>query len=330
MRRTHVLPSGCWLPFSLIFTCCAENERFQDSGLAGVEVLAVITVEKSRFHSFDPSGGSFECNCLLRQFRPGYNQNNRSRILVYMIRTLAAAAFLSALMSAQRAEPPRVRIYFPEGHVVGASMTYGLHVSEPDYYQRHFGVNMPSGQSFFEIPAETDRFKALVWAPGCQMREFDVAVQKSDVELQFVCEPLKTVRLFRLVKGVEIGQSVTVSANYMSFSTCVWMDACKGTCRIHCGGPQITNIAIADVGSDGRFKMDLPDLSADPIVAHDWAAELEFRLNGVKQIPLLQPEGSQATTIQVAPSYPDIVLVPVKWKGLPERPTQDRSHSNAE
>ena len=29
----YVLPSGCWLPFSLIFTCCAENERFQNSGL---------------------------------------------------------------------------------------------------------------------------------------------------------------------------------------------------------------------------------------------------------------------------------------------------------
>jgi hypothetical protein len=47
-------------------------------------------------------------------------------------------------------------------------MTYGLHVAEVDYYYKHFGVRMSSGKSFFEIPAETDRFKALVWSAGCQ------------------------------------------------------------------------------------------------------------------------------------------------------------------
>jgi hypothetical protein len=199
-------------------------------------------------------------------------------------------------------------------------------MAEPDYYYRHFGVTMPSGQSFFEIPAETDRFKALVWAPGCQMKHFDIAVEKSDIDLQFACEPLKTVRLLGRVKGVEIGQNITVSANYMALGTCVWMDACKGPCMIHCGGPQIMSIATADVASDGSFKMDLPDLSADPIVANDPSAEVEFRLNGVKQIPLLQPEGSQGTTIKVAPSYPDIVLAPVKWQGLPQKTKKLVSH----
>ena len=153
------------------------------------------------------------------------------------------------------------------------------------------------------------------------------AVQKSDVELQFVCEP---VTLFGRVKGVEIGQNATVSANYMSVGTCIWIDASKGFCRIHCGGPQITAIATADVASDGSFKTDLPDLSDDAIVTDDSVAELEFRLNGVKQIPLLQPEGSQATTIEVAASYRDVVLVPVKWESLPERPNQDLSRSSNE
>lgn len=249
-------------------------------------------------------------------------------ITVRVIRMLAAFVLLGTL--AQALDPPKVRIHFPEGHVAGAAMTYALHVSEPGHYYTHFGVKMASDRSFFEIPAETDRFKALVWAPGCQMKQFDVAVQRSDIELQFVCDPLKTITLFGLVKRVEIGQSVTVSLNYTAFSTCVWIDACKDMCVIHCGGPQITDIAVADVSSDGSFKMDVPDLSADPLVEHDSTAELEFRLTGVKNVPLLQPEGSKATTIEVAPSYPKIVLVPVKWEDFPKKPAQDRPPSKVE
>jgi hypothetical protein len=121
------------------------------------------------------------------------------------------------------------------------------------------------------------------------------------------------------VKSVEADTKLTVAANFTSFNTSVWMDACPVTCVIHCAGPQIIGVASADVSPDGTFKLELPDFSNDPMFAHDPSAELEFRVNGIKGPLLLQPEGSQRITISVAPSYPYLLLVPVKWKGLREK-----------
>jgi hypothetical protein len=235
---------------------------------------------------------------------------------------------LAATLSAQGVQAPKVRIFFSERHFENASITYGLHQPSRNYYYRHFGISMPSAASFFEIPTAdrfksleaTDRFKALVWAPGCQMKEFDVPVEKSDVELQFVCDPLKTITFHGRVKSVDVSGSVTVSANYMAFGMCVWMDARTEASFVHCGGPQIVGIGTADVAADGTFKMELPDFSDDPIVSGDSSAELEFRLNGAKEVPLLEPESSQGTTLRVAASYPaEVIFVPVQWETFPRK-----------
>jgi hypothetical protein len=233
---------------------------------------------------------------------------------------IGSSLLLAATMWAQDAQAPKVRILFSEGHLERASMTYGLYQPSGGY-SRHFGVTMPSDASFFEIPAATDRFKALVWAPGCKMKEFDVPVENSDIELEFACDPLKNIPFRGRVKSIDISGSVTISANYMAFGTCVWMDACStGTCRIHCGGPQIIGISTADVSADGTFNMELPDFSADPIVSGDSSAELEFRLNEAKEILLLRPESSQGTTLSVATSYPtEVTFEPVEWRGFPAK-----------
>jgi hypothetical protein len=79
-----------------------------------------------------------------------------------------------------------------------------------------------------------------------------------------------------------------------------------------CGGPQIWGIASAPVAPDGTFKLDLPDFGADPIVSGDGSAELQFRISGLKDHFVLQPQPAKgietkAISIAVAPSYPEEV-----------------------
>jgi hypothetical protein len=97
----------------------------------------------------------------------------------------------------------KVRIVLPEGvDPEKVYVRYGLRRPSGTYSSQV--ARMPAGGASFEIPAPTDRFKALVWAPGCNIKEFDVPVEKADIELQFACDPLKTVTLRGRVKYVDI------------------------------------------------------------------------------------------------------------------------------
>jgi hypothetical protein len=238
-------------------------------------------------------------------------------IISAMVGWFRVLVLLVVAMSAQEIQGPKIKILFPEGHCEKASMAYAMHLPGGGYYY-HFGMSMPSGDSSFEIPAATDRFKALVWAPGCKMKEFDVAVEKADLELKFVCDPLKTIAFSGRVKSVNIGGSTTISANYTALGTCARMNTSKES-DIHCGGPQIVGIATAKVAADGSFKIELPDFSADPIVSGDPTAEIEFHLDpSTLATRLLRPESSSSPQFAVAPSYPaEVSLVPVEWRSFP-------------
>jgi|HubBroStandDraft_4_1064222.scaffolds.fasta_scaffold03035_5 hypothetical protein len=234
-------------------------------------------------------------------------------MILGMIRQLIVPVMLIGAMSTQDSQVLKVRVIFPEGVTDKASMTYGLHDAIPANSHRYLGVSLRAGHSFVEIPATTERFRALVWAPGCRMKHFDVPVEKSDVELQFACEPLNTVPFYGRVKGVEIGDSANISVSYMAVGTCMWLDgwtaASKKMFCCSCGGPQIWGIATAAVAADGAFKVELPDFGNDPIVSGDSSAELEFRISGLKGNFILQPQPvkgieTKAVSIGVAPSYP--------------------------
>ena len=235
-----------------------------------------------------------------------------------MVGWLRALLLLVVAMSAQEIQKPKIKIVFPEGHSERASMTYAMHIPSGGS-NSHFGMSMPSGDSFFEIRAATDRFKALVWAPGCEMKMFDVPIDKADTELEFVCDSLKTVTFFGRVKSVNIGESTTISANYTAFGTCARMGTSKESNTHSCGGPQIVGIATARVAADGSFKIELPDFSADPIASGDPTAEMEFRLDpSTLPTRLLRPESSSSPQFAVAPSYPlELSFVPVEWQSFP-------------
>src|SRR4029077_16752305 len=101
--------------------------------------------------------------------------------------------------------------------------------------------------SSIEIPAPTDRFKALVWAPGCKIEEFDAPIGKSDIELHYACDPLKTVTLRGRVKSVHIIGPMTLSVDYMGLIACHWADATTLLRFYSCSGLDISGVATAEV-----------------------------------------------------------------------------------
>jgi hypothetical protein len=230
-----------------------------------------------------------------------------------MIRSCMTALLLTSAMSAQGTPAPTVRIVLPEGvRPEKVYVRYGLRRSSGTYSSQV--ASTPAGGSSFEIPVPTDRFKALVWAPGCKIKEFDVPVEKSDIELQFACDPLKTVTLLGRVKSVDIIGPMTLSVNYSGMISCLWRDDSKSEWFVSCSGLDIAGIATAEVAPDGSFKIELPDFNNDPIVSNA-DRELDFWLSGIKGVPFLVPESSPTDTFKVAASYPaEVIFVPLDFK----------------
>jgi hypothetical protein len=239
-------------------------------------------------------------------------------MILGMIRSCMVALVLTAAMLTQGTPAPKVRIVFPEGvHSEKVYVRYGLRKPRGTYSSQV--ARMPAGWAFVEIPASTDRFKALVWAPGCKMKEFDVPVAKSDTELLFACDPLKTVTLRGRVKSVDIIGAMTLSVDYSGMIACLWRDDSESGWLGSCSGLDIAAIATAEVAPDGSFKIELPDFNSDPIVSHA-ERELDFWLSGIKGIPFLVPESSPTNTFKVAASYPsEVIFVPVDFKDSPRQ-----------
>jgi hypothetical protein len=212
-------------------------------------------------------------------------------MILGMIRQLMMP-LLKGVISAQSSQAPKIRIVFPEGHSEKASMTYGLHDPAKDDWDLFNSVSMQPGYSVLEIPAQTDRFKALVWAPGCQMKHFDVPVEKSDVELQFACTPLKTVPFQGRVLGIKGQESSRISVAYVSLETLFWFYDFKERVGSS-AAPEISEIATTAASPGGGFKMQRPDLSADPIASRESWAFLEFRITDGKRYHKLSPHDSK-------------------------------------
>ena len=211
-------------------------------------------------------------------------------------------------ISGQTAQVPKVKITFPKRHRENAAISYGLHDPASNDWELVNRVSMRPGHSVLELPAKTDRFKALLWAPGCQLKRFDVPVGKADVELQFPCAPLKTVPFHGRVVGIRLRKNWRISVAYVTLQTLFWFQDQKEGFGSS-AAPEITSIATAHVSRNGTFKMQIPDLSADPIASHESWSELEFRITDGKRDHKLRPQEArgirtQDAGIKVAPSYP--------------------------
>lgn len=237
-----------------------------------------------------------------------------------MVRSCTAALFLTVVMLAQD-PPPKVRIVFPEGiSSEKVSVRYGLRRSGGGYSQHV--AKLTAGASSLEIPVQADRFKALVWVPGCKLKQFDVPVEKADIELSFACAPLKTVTLHGRVKHVDSTGPMTLSVDYEGMIACLWPS--EDPTRDYffsCSGIDISHVATAQVAPDGSFKIELPDFSNDPI-ASDASHTLAFWLKGIKQVPpLLVPESSTSNSFEFAASYPgEVIFVPLGFAETSREP----------
>jgi hypothetical protein len=227
-----------------------------------------------------------------------------------MIRICIGVFLLAAAMLAQESPAPNVRMVLPVGiRSEKVHMIYGLRQAGGNY-QRQV-ASMPAGVSFFEIAVRTNRFKALVWAPGCKIKEFDVPVEKANIELYYACDPLKTITLRGRVKSVDVVGPMTLSVDYAGMIACRWADATTLVRFYSCSGLDIKGVATANVGPDGSFEIGLPDFDNDPIVSHA-SRDFYFWLGGTMGMPFLVPESSPANTFKVAGSYPsEVIFVPL-------------------
>lgn len=236
-----------------------------------------------------------------------------------MIRSCTVALLLIAAALAQDSPAPKVRIVLTEGiQSEKIYVRYGLR--KPSGYYSSEAARMPAGVLSFEIPAPTDRFKALVWVPGCKIEEFDAPIGKSDIDLRYACDPLKTVTLRGRVKSVQSIGPMTVSVDYMGLIACTWADATKLMRTYSCSGLDIGGVATAEVAPDGSFEIELPDFSNDPIALHA-SHKLAFWLRGVKEVPpFLVPESTPRNSFEFAASYPDeVIFVPLDSEDSPRQ-----------
>ncbi len=240
-----------------------------------------------------------------------------------MIRRIMAAMALPLVLTPwifAQVRTPTIKLMFGEG-VPYDRVWVGYGLFGPSGGRRFFNVPRPTGAPFYEIEAlvdgnAVDRFKALVWAPGCKMKEFDVSIGTSNVVLDFTCNKLKGVTLVGRVQQVDLsGNSQTISIAYDTVGPCIFLDTCKGACFISCIGPPISHIATANLQADGTFKIELPDFSADPVASRYRDAHFEFSIGkGIHLEPEAKEFRSPSIGLIVASSYPDsLIFVPHKW-----------------
>lgn len=235
-----------------------------------------------------------------------------------MIRSCMVAMLLTASSLAQDSAAPKVQIVLTQGiHSEKVYVRYGLR--KPGGYYSSQVAKVAAGVSSVEIAAPTDRFKALVWAPGCKIKEFDAPIGKSDIELNYACDPLKTVKLRGRVKSIHIIGPMTLSVDYMGMIACFWADADPTRFRsVSCSGLDISGVATAEVAPDGSFEIELPDFSNDPIASHA-SHQLALWLRGIKEVPpFLVPESTPRNSFEFAASYPDgMIFVPLDSENPP-------------
>jgi hypothetical protein len=89
------------------------------------------------------------------------------------------------------------------------------------------------------------------------MKHFDVPVEKSDIDLQFACDPLKLLPFHGRVLGVQVKESERISFAYVSLETLFWYYDWKPMLGSS-AAPEITEIATAPVSPDALSRCNCP------------------------------------------------------------------------
>jgi len=228
----------------------------------------------------------------------------RSAALIALPLLLVTFVAAQAGRGSLDAGPPPVKIIFDKS-IPCDSVWIAYGVFSP-HGGGHTSFDMPKpSRPYYEVWAALgDRVRILVWAPGCMTKEFDLQFGGANGELEFTCDTLKNVTLAGRVRQVDMGgKSATISVAYDAQWPCFFLTYCKERfCQVSCAWQGIP-IGTARVESDGTFKFELPDFSADPIAAD---GAFSFFIHTGKRTVSLE-------SLRTAPSYPgDLTLVPRK------------------
>jgi hypothetical protein len=159
------------------------------------------------------------------------------------------------------------------------------------------------------------RIRALIWAPGCEFRTYDIAIQESPSrQIAYECALLTKTTLTGRIREASLvsERPYELEISYSAFWRCDFFGL--GDCLT-------TQLPIATVtpAADGRFQTELPDFSRDPVIAKfrgpdDRIENFQMILRNPKTLnPLaeLQPEmkdlRSTAGKLRILSTYPSDV-----------------------
>jgi hypothetical protein len=116
----------------------------------------------------------------------------------------------------------------------------------------------------FEVGmTEAARIRAVIWAPGCAVSTYDIAIpgpHPRPIAYQCVLLPATTltgqIRSVSLISGRPYELAISYSASWQ----------CQFFGWFDCMVPQLP-IATVAPAADGTFRVELPDFSRDPVIA---------------------------------------------------------------
>jgi hypothetical protein len=154
-----------------------------------------------------------------------------------------------------------------------------------------------------------NRFRALIYAPGCMLETIDLPVSSSAApRYSFVCQPLRNVALTgTLIKPDRFyGQEINVQVKYVAR----WAQGFLGLDGIN------TDIPLGGMqraSANGAFPLSVPDLSEDPLASTaDHPGEFQFLARDpasgkiiAQIIPTAQFLRTRMGGLQIRKQYPE-------------------------
>jgi hypothetical protein len=254
---------------------------------------------------------------------PEFGQTGCQPIIQFMAR--AALVTVLLLVAGAAAQTPatakRITIVLPRGTASETvQITYALEGS----FGGHGGfvAALPNVTSY-EVPVAADgkiadRVQIVTWIPGCEMRTYDVRPKEPRArEVSVDCTTIPSVTLTGRIRPFTpiAAKPAELVVWYQAWWECDffgWMD---------CMVPQY-EVANATLEADGKFRLQLPDFSSDPVINSvevQPGVSGEFRLavrdpNTWNPIANLKPElpefGSAGGELKVVSTYPsDLVFI---------------------
>jgi hypothetical protein len=158
------------------------------------------------------------------------------------------------------------------------------------------------------------RMRAVLYAPGCAIQTLDLSLVRLDSQHDsFRCESLSNVPIVGTLTRTNrlFGHDVRVQAKYVAR----WAQAFLGVADI----PTIPVGDVAQVASNGSFRLSVPDFSQDPLAGvPDYPGELQIWATDRtrdKVIAQLTPVVNSASKtrmggLRIRSEYPETVFAP--------------------